>query len=165
MTSDDPAPDRTIELGSGGEQQPNEPPPALIVVAGRNPGTRLDLGRGAPETAVIGRDGDCDLVLESPVVSGRHARVVRGSSGFTIEDDDSTNGVRVNGRQVPAGERHELEHGDAIQLSDHLLLFVSRPSVADRTDFSTIHIDSDRVSRQAEALLREFESLRGPRTD
>lgn len=41
---------------------------------------------------VIGRDGDSDILLDSPDVSRRHAVVVPALSGYAISDE-STNGV------------------------------------------------------------------------
>lgn len=89
-----------------------------------------------------------------------HARVGRGEQGFAIEDADSTNGVLVNGALLARGERRVLDHADVVTISDHLLLFVERRSIVDQTAMSTIHIDRAAASREAEALLREFPSLR-----
>ena len=52
-------------------------------------------------TAVLGRSKDCDCVLRDPNVSRRHAELRRGATGdWQIVDLGSTNGVKVNGRQV-----------------------------------------------------------------
>src|SRR4051812_16694031 len=51
-----------------------------------------------PEGLTIGRDAGCGLVLDSPEVSRRHARVARDAAGFHITDE-STNGVFVNGER------------------------------------------------------------------
>ena len=56
---------------------------------------RLDGG------AVIGRANGCDVHLEDPFVSRRHARVISSNVGTAIEDLGSSNGVRVNGRLSP----------------------------------------------------------------
>ena len=132
-------------------------PPRLVVVVGADTGRKLVLDR---DELSVGRDPQNDLVLGSSVVSARHARVRREGDGFAIEDCDSTNGVRVNGEELPVGQRRLLRHGDAISISDHMLLFLCRSSSADMVDFSTIQIDRDRASREAEELLKEFPGIR-----
>ncbi|HYN21015.1 MAG TPA: GAF domain-containing protein [Thermoanaerobaculia bacterium] len=46
---------------------------------------------------VVGRDPDCDLVLDDDRVSRRHARLVRGEDGWTVADLGSKNGTLVDG--------------------------------------------------------------------
>ncbi|MCO4769489.1 MAG: FHA domain-containing protein [Deltaproteobacteria bacterium] len=48
----------------------------------------------------IGRAPDCDFVLEDPVVSARHVKLVREPSGLQLEDLDSANGTYVNEQRV-----------------------------------------------------------------
>jgi pSer/pThr/pTyr-binding forkhead associated (FHA) protein len=73
---------------------------------------RLDDG------AVIGRAPDCDLRLEDPLVSRRHARVLGSEIGTGIEDLDSSNGLYVNGRRRPGVT--PLHPGDVIQIGGTL---------------------------------------------
>src|SRR5512141_2342822 len=47
---------------------------------------------------VIGRDAACDLVLDSPLVSRRHARLERSGSAHVLIDLHSINGTFVNGQ-------------------------------------------------------------------
>jgi pSer/pThr/pTyr-binding forkhead associated (FHA) protein len=49
---------------------------------------------------LIGRGAECDLVLEDPLVSRVHARVLLSSDGVMLEDLHSTNGVYLNGDRV-----------------------------------------------------------------
>jgi FHA domain-containing protein/GAF domain-containing protein len=51
---------------------------------------------------VVGRDPDCDAVLEDDRVSRRHAVLARNGSGWTVADLGSKNGTLVDGR--PAGD-------------------------------------------------------------
>lgn len=48
----------------------------------------------------IGRAPDCDFVLEDPVVSARHVRLVRDPDGLRLEDLDSANGTYVNDQRI-----------------------------------------------------------------
>jgi len=68
-----------------------------------------------PGGALIGRSRDCDVVLADANVSRRHAEVRPAAAGtWTISDLGSTNGVRVNGRQVAGAQ--QLAAGDSIVL-------------------------------------------------
>jgi hypothetical protein len=65
-------------------------------------------------TAALGRSRECDCVLADPNVSRRHAELRRGPTGdWQIVDLGSTNGVKVNGRQV---DTSRLSPGDEVVL-------------------------------------------------
>jgi hypothetical protein len=93
-------------------------PKALLVVSGK----RLIL---PPRGAEVGRSRDCDIVLEDSSVSRRHAELRPAGSAWTIEDLDSTNGVRVNGAAV-RGPR-QLRTGDRIEMGSTEILFEMVP--------------------------------------
>jgi hypothetical protein len=65
------------------------------------------------EGAVLGRSRDCDVVLDDPNVSRRHAELRRDGPAWVVADLGSTNGVKVNGRRV---DQAPLEPGDRITL-------------------------------------------------
>lgn len=81
--------------------------------------------RGRP--AVIGRNSDCDHVFDLPMVSGRHARLVRAEGQTWIEDLGSSNGTFVNGQRI---ERSPLRRGDLISLGTYLVVFDGEPPAA-----------------------------------
>jgi hypothetical protein len=60
----------------------------------------LALPRQGQGPLTIGRDAECDLVLENVTVSRRHAELHRGVSCWLLSDLDSTNGTRLNGWRV-----------------------------------------------------------------
>jgi hypothetical protein len=67
----------------------------------------------AGERMTIGRSRDCEIVIDDPNVSRRHAELRKTIEGWMIVDLGSTNGVKVNGQRV-----HEdvLSPGDEITL-------------------------------------------------
>jgi hypothetical protein len=71
-------------------------------------GKRMPVGPGG---AVIGRSRDCDVVLSDSNVSRRHAEIRPAGDAWIITDLGSTNGVKVNGRQVTSAP---LKPGDDI---------------------------------------------------
>lgn len=68
---------------------------------------------------VAGRLPDCELVIDDPSVSKRHARLTwdEATRTCTIEDLKSSNGTWVNGAQVkkptPLEDQWEISFGDA----------------------------------------------------
>jgi len=65
--------------------------------------------------AVVGRDPSCDLVINDPKCSRRHAVVEAGPDGLVIRDSGSANGILVNGRRI---ERSPLVPGDVFRIGD-----------------------------------------------
>jgi hypothetical protein len=71
--------------------------------------------------AVLGRSRECDCVFADPNISRRHAELRRGSTGdWQIVDLGSTNGVKVNDRQV---DRSRLSPGDEVALGSTRFTF------------------------------------------
>ncbi|MCR8671467.1 FtsK/SpoIIIE domain-containing protein [Agrococcus sp. HG114] len=68
----------------------------LRVVSGPLAGQEFQLGRGH---ASIGRDARCDIVLDDPLVSKRHARIEVGTH-IEVVDLNSANGIVVDGGLV-----------------------------------------------------------------
>jgi hypothetical protein len=73
---------------------------------------------------VIGRSRRCDIVLTDPNVSRQHAEIRRQDDGFMLRDLGSTNGTRVNRRDV---KQAVLQHGDRIELGTAELVFERLP--------------------------------------
>jgi predicted component of type VI protein secretion system len=60
----------------------------------------------------VGRNASCQLSLDDPLVSRRHALLVVAGSEVTVEDLQSRNGVLVNGQRIQG--RVRLQAGDRI---------------------------------------------------
>src|SRR4051794_9762186 len=71
--------------------------------------------------AVMGRSRDCDVVLEDPNVSRRHAELRPSGGGWIVNDLGSTNGIKVNGRRVQGPQ--SLRPGDVIELGTSRVTF------------------------------------------
>ncbi|MFT4214327.1 MAG: FtsK/SpoIIIE domain-containing protein [Microbacterium sp.] len=72
----------------------------VTIVSGPDPariGTVLPLERAV---VVIGRDRSCDIVLDDPLVSKRHARLEVGQGRAELIDLNSANGILVDGAPV-----------------------------------------------------------------
>ncbi len=79
---------------------------------------------------VIGRDAGCDLPLDDPSTSRRHARFTPAEGGYVVEDLGSKNGTLVNDSPCKGTP---LRHGDRVLIGGALAIFhaepVSTPSV------------------------------------
>jgi predicted component of type VI protein secretion system len=87
--------------------------PAAVLVNGR----RHELLK---RTMTLGRSRECDIRLEDPNVSRRHAEIRQEDGAHWIVDLGSTNGVQVNGRRT---ERAKLSDDDRIVLGETDLRF------------------------------------------
>lgn len=85
----------------------------LIVVSapGHEKGWTYDIGPGA----TLGR-GEVEIRLDDPLVSNRHARIVREGGTLVLEDLGSTNGTWLNDSTL--GGPTPLHAGDRIRLGD-----------------------------------------------
>ena len=99
---------------------PRIPRGVLVIRNGGFEGMRYELA--AAET-LIGRNPNTDITLLDEGISREHALVLldEETGRFTIEDLQSTNGTRVNGRRVRSTE---LAPGDRIQIGRTLFEFL-----------------------------------------
>jgi pSer/pThr/pTyr-binding forkhead associated (FHA) protein len=84
-------------------------------------GREYAIGQGR---ATIGRDADCDVVIESKSVSRKHAEIMGTDKGYLLVDL-STNGTFVNGEKI-AGQK-VLARADVIRVGDADLRFYADP--------------------------------------
>lgn len=71
---------------------------------------------------VIGRSMNADLVLSDTAVSDFHARIIKHSFGYTVEDLGSADGTFLCDRRV---NHARLVNGDTLRLGTTVLTFVS----------------------------------------
>ena len=81
---------------------------------------RYELGLYAGEN-LLGREPDADVRLTSEQASRRHARIVVDDGRALLEDLQSKNGTRLNGRRVSGAVA--LQPGDRIEIGSELLVF------------------------------------------
>ena len=85
----------------------------LVVVAGRAPGTEIDLTR--PRT-ILGRGPGVDVEIPDEAMSRQHFALDIVGTDLRARDLGSTNGLLVNGKPAEAAE---LSHGDRLKAGDH----------------------------------------------
>lgn len=87
---------------------------ALLLLDGR----RLVVGAAG---VTLGRSRECDIVLEDPNVSRKHAEVRPRGGSWVVADLGSTNGSRLNGRLIEGSE--VVKPGDEIEVGSTHLTF------------------------------------------
>lgn len=94
------------------------PAPTLapgIVLLGTNApcaGLRVDVPN---EGLYVGRSAECELVIDDPSVSRRHARVVLETGALVVQDLGSSNGSFINDVKI---ERQQAAPGDRLRFGD-----------------------------------------------
>jgi len=93
-----------------------------VILNGGFVGMHYELGSG--ET-LVGRSPNTDITLLDEGISREHALIAfdEASGGHTIEDLQSTNGTKVNGKRVRSTT---LSHGDRIEIGHTVFEFRRR---------------------------------------
>jgi serine phosphatase RsbU (regulator of sigma subunit) len=94
--------------------------PTLQIMNGSMAGHLYKLDR---EVTIVGRNPDCDVVLQPKSVSRKHASITRKASGFELRDLGSTRGTYVNGQKL--SEPVILQDGNTLQIGELQLTFNS----------------------------------------
>ena len=83
------------------------------------------------EQAVLGREPQCEVMVDGPSVSRRHAQITSRDGEWDIEDLGSSNGTFVNDQRITSAKLH---NGDKVRLGSSELTFV----VAEKRPATTI---------------------------
>ncbi len=123
------------------EAPPVAPPPpvavptAALVIAETGTELPLDFSKGE---VLIGRADpvsrvfpDVDLTPHGGYeagVSRKHCRIVKQGDQFFVEDLQSTNGTKLNGRFIPPNQPQPIKDGDVLELGAFKVTFKVLPS-------------------------------------
>lgn len=70
---------------------------------------------------LIGRDVNCDIIIDDLNVSRKHFYIKYINNTYIITDNQSTNGIAVNGKKV---QESQLKHNDIIELGPVRIKFI-----------------------------------------
>jgi hypothetical protein len=91
------------------------------VKEGKEPGRVYEIRK---ESLSIGRSRESDIFLEDLAVSRLHASIVNmGNGAYSLKDEGSANGTKVNDQLVDKFKTYPLQEGDQIQLGQTVLVF------------------------------------------
>jgi phosphoserine phosphatase RsbU/P len=89
------------------------------------------------ERTLLGRQNDCDIVLNDKTISRHHAQILHTNLIYFIEDLNSSNGTYVNGQKIQG--RRQLHEKDQITLGDLSIIFhLEHPPEAKETTLPQI---------------------------
>ncbi len=92
----------------------------LVVTKGAARGEVYELG--SPEV-LIGRDSRADIQIADKAISREHAVLLWENDELTIEDLQSTNGTKLNGKPLRSSA---VQNGDEIEVGETVFLVVIR---------------------------------------
>lgn len=91
--------------------------PKLIVLSEQLRGKSFELTK---DVHTVGRSDERDICIKDPTISTYHCEFVKTGATYTLRDNNSTNGTRVN--NVPISEQ-ELQNSDILQVGGVEILF------------------------------------------
>jgi ABC-type multidrug transport system ATPase subunit len=140
---------------------------SLIFRSGLEPQLKMENIDLAKDHLVIGRDPSCDVVIAHPVVSKKHAEIIKQNGKSLIVDLGSVNGTFVNGIRV---KRHELQELDRVVIGPSELHFHggTLTHVPDRrvVRLDSVHLNfqvTDRTTGQPKLLLDDLSLVVKPK--
>ncbi len=99
---------------------------------------------------IIGRTEDCQIILQDPSISRKHAKVVVDKTGVRVLDLKSKNGTKLNGTQIMEAV---LKNGDRLHLGKFQITFTDALE-------SRVILDDDRpLSDEAGTIIRSVGEL------
>lgn len=110
-----------------------------------------------PGRFLIGRSTDCQLSLDDPLVSRKHALLTVTDDAVEVQDLGSRNGVLVNDEKI-SGPR-QIGHGDRIMIGSQSMVI----SVPQSEPLTMRNVASDRV--MAHVTVTAMEPVRGSQVD
>ncbi|HEU4407952.1 MAG TPA: FHA domain-containing protein [Polyangiaceae bacterium] len=94
----------------------------------------------SPGQFLIGRSTDCQLSVDDPLVSRRHARLLVTDEAVYVEDLGSRNGVLVDGVRIDG--RHRLRDGSKVTVGGQEMVIVDAQRSHTGAPGSMTHADS-----------------------
>jgi pSer/pThr/pTyr-binding forkhead associated (FHA) protein len=125
---------------------------------------------GVVKTSVtVGRDTTCDLMIDNAAVSRTHAIVSFDDGDYRVQDNDSENGITLNGRRV---RKAGLNFGDVIGIgkfeielvdSYHEPMLRADPQLKDTSKnvMKTMQVDSATAARLRDEAMARIAAAKG----
>jgi DNA-binding winged helix-turn-helix (wHTH) protein len=95
---------------------------------------------------VIGRDPEAEVWIDKASVSRRHARILLGAEGATLEDLGSRNGTYLGGVRIESPAK--LSSGDSIRVGGTTLVFRATRGLGTTESEISSHISGPRDRRR-----------------
>ena len=144
-------------IASMAASQPSHVDSLFVIESGPDRvGEQVFLGGG--QAIKIGKSEEAELRLRAPSVSRYHSRLVPGQYGWRVEDNNSTNGLYVNGKRAKG---HNLLDGDLVRVGEYELRYISEQAAAQR---GKNQADETAITRAQEEQLTFLDDVAGGQT-
>lgn len=111
--------------------------PKLIVLSAQLRGQKYELEDGTEFK--MGRTDEVEFCVPDPTISGHHCTVMVGDDGtFSVRDEGSTNGTRLNNEKLDSSGEYPLTNGDILQVGGVEMLFDNESSRAEGGTTQTV---------------------------
>ena len=80
---------------------------------------------------IIGRDANCDIVLDNPQADRHHARIIFDGEHHFIEDLKSTNGTYVNNKKI---KKAVLKNEDRIEVPSSAYIYFNQKLLSSKSE-------------------------------
>lgn len=128
---------------------------ALYILRGPHQGQRFPLNSSP---TLIGRSSECAIILPGTSVSRRHARIVTNEGKYYLEDMQSRNGTRLNGK--PIASPTPLRDRDEIQVCDFVAVFREiEPTPSPNEDTASVPMEQEDSSTVIRARLTQSTNI------
>ncbi|MGI8788194.1 MAG: FHA domain-containing protein [Pyrinomonadaceae bacterium] len=121
----------------------------------------MSLAFGGKKELIVGRDNQSDIKIDGLQISNRHARLVQTNNGIVIEDQNSTNGIYVNGKRV---SRATLTPNDAAQIGSFQIRIDGAGNIGvfdtrSKTRIDSVNITKDVKNRAGGGTIRLLDNI------
>jgi pSer/pThr/pTyr-binding forkhead associated (FHA) protein len=117
----------------------------------------------------VGRDAECDLTIDNAAVSRTHAVVSFSDGAYRVRDDESENGITVNGRRV---RKAALDYGDVIGIGKFEIELVDsyhepvmegalQPKDSSKNVMKTMQVDATTAARLRDEAMARIAAQKG----
>ncbi len=92
----------------------------------------------------IGRSPACDIVIDLPIISRKHAQIMYHDNAYFVSDLESRNGTYINAKRLEGDEEVSLSHGDWIGFANDQVIWHYHESGGSTTlgmDRTAVHSD------------------------
>lgn len=105
---------------------------------------------------LIGRDPNCDIILDNPQAERKHARIIYDGENHYIEDLKSSAGTYVNNKKI---KRAMLRDNDRIQVPSAAYIYIDKKLLFSRCEYG-IEVDVVEVSKDVPDRTKKHGKVR-----
>lgn len=113
----------------------------------------------------IGRSDQADITIKNALFSRKHIKVKSKEGSLYVQDLDTTNGTRLNGKNLDPHEWYEFTDNDEIKVGQEISIYIEslvpkeKSKVININEISNQHRSSDSITAQYQIPSQQHETL------